>query len=786
MNRVILLLLAAAMTEHAVAQAPDSAIAELTKVWAAHRQPRLYLDLDKSVYAVNESIFFTAYLLNQGGDTTPPHTVYAVLADPATGSVAATGRVLLQEGIGSGSLQIPDSLASGTYRLMAYTNDAFAGRATPFELPITVRTGRREAFSLQTTIDTLTVRCRVTTDYGGLAAGGVFRYTLTGDGQPLQSGQAVIDAFGEVRLTLAPADTLKNSLTLSVTVSRDKRARHFWTTLDPTPGRIRLRCFPEGGELVDGRTGRIGIALTRADGMGVSTTGRITEDGSDVGYFQTDALGLGYTDCLVHTGKTYAVVPDDLPGGSYIRGAFPEVRPDGFTLMLNTAIATDSLRMAITGPGPGSRCLLLIYNNTDVLFSAGLTLRNASGKLTLPTQGWSRGLATIALFDSAGRRLAARAIYVPYRPVHAQLTIDSAVHHARSLVTLRLRLTDEKGGAAPGVFSFASALSSRSAGRGIDAALKYDGDASRLLPVKYLDTALETALLTELSPKTPWGNDTATEGSPRSEDHGYVLFGERRLKHPMPLIVLGKTVYAFQTDSNGAFRIPYQALVEPEGSRPPILSVAGKGEADGYHLVIENDYDSLDARLARTAYTPKPKAVEDSTEPEEAAAAGFNAVKTLSRVVVRAEDANWDDTYSKGCRDYVCQFNVLNCKTPGHEIGSRRPRKGEQYIYGNGPSFGRGYIVYDHCMDTVLPTLSAIQPITVPARAVYNSDSANLRAPEPVTFSTLGWMPLRATDKQGEAVIRFYTDDLKGRFTATVQGICNSGAFEATVTFRVD
>lgn len=788
MNRAFLTTIALFSVLAAAAQSPVDALTRVWAAYAAHRPPRLYLACDKSIYTVNESIFFTAYLLDQGGDTTPQRTVYVVLADPATGGVAAKGRVFMREGIGSGSLQIPDSLSSGEYRLMAYTNAAFTTRAAPYERPIILRTGRREAFYLQTTIDTLTVHCRVTTDYGGLASGGLFRYTLSGDGRHLQSGQAVIDAFGEVQLKLNPADTLNDRLTLSATVSRANRTRHFWMPLDPTPGRIVLHCYPEGGALVDGRTARIGIALIRPNGTGVSTTGRITEDGNDIGFFQTDALGLGVTDCLVHAGKTYAVAPDALPAGSYLSGAFPPVAQAGFTLSMGAAVLTDSLRMAITAPGPGSHCLLMVYNNTDVYLAAGLALNNAAGKLTLPIQGWSKGLATVALFDTTGHRLAARTIFVPYPRIHADMTVDSTSHHPRSLVTVRLKLTDEKGAPAPGVFSFAAALQSRTrpTESGIDAAVQYSGAGTRVLAPSYLDTSLETALLTELTPAPSWQGDTTPTAPARSEDYGYVLLQGRRLRRPIPLIVLAGALYSLQTDSSGSFRIPYQSLVEPEGSRPPILSVLGKGEGDGYHLIIENEYDSLDARLARSIYTPKATAVEDTTEPEDVASTGFNSVKTLRRVVVRAGGDYWDDTYSKGCRDYVCQYNVLDCKTPGHEIGSRRPRKGERYIYNDGrAAFGPNYIVYDHCMDTVLPTLSAIQPITVPARTVYNSDTANLRAPEPVTFSTLGWMPLQATDKQGEAVLRFYTDDLKGRFTARVRGICNLGAFEGTVTFTV-
>ena len=795
------LLAAALLAGACAAQTPDSAIQADIHTWSTfstHRPPKLFLHLDKSVYVPNENIFFTAYLLDRGGDSTLQRTVYVVLADPATAEVVASGRFLMQEGIGSGALLVPDSLSRGEYRLMAYTNAQFGRRwaGPPFERLISIRSDRKEAFNLEVrperAPDSLSLRCRITTDYGGLAAGGIFRYSLLADGRTLQTAQVPIDAFGEVLLRLPAADTLAANVILRSRVTRGPRTRSFWTPLDLTPDRVTVRCFPEGGSLVEGHLSRIGIAITRGGGMGVATSGRITEDGQDVAYFRTDAYGLGYADCMLHAGRKYAVVPDNLASGTYAYGQFPEVQTEGFTLSVSLG---DSLSLNIQGPGPDSRCLLLVYNDRDLLYSAGLRLRKDVGRLTIPTAGWTGGMATVALFDEEGRPLSARAVYIPYPPLTVHLSADSSVYHTRSQVILHLRVTDTQGKGVPGVFSFSSALASRvhTGDPGIGSAFDYGGWGRRSLPEAYMDTSLETALLTEYAPPLPWegiATDTAATAPPSPEDHGFVLFNERRLKRPVALALLGTGIYTLRTDSAGSFRIPYQALVEPEGSRGPLLSVEGKGEIDGYHLVIRNDYDSLDARLAAARYTPRLSATQDTTSADDDAAVGFNAVKTLQRVVVKAGDENWNNTYSKGCRDYVCYYNVLNCKTPGHELGSSRPVRGRQYIYNNGMSFGMGgsptTIIYEHCVDSVLPILSTIQPINQPTRVQYNSDTANLRSPEPVTLSTLSWMTLSPTDRSGEATLRFFTNDLKGRFYNKVQGICAYGTFEAEVEFRVE
>ena len=808
---IVLLFCGICLVARAYAQAPDSAIQQDIHTWelfSKHRAPGLYLDLDKSVYVPDERIFFTAYVLDRGGDTTPPHTLYVLLADPATGTVAAASRYLLQDGIASGSLLVPDSVARGEYRFMAYTNGQFGkpeSAEVPFQRALSIRSGRKDVFTLTLHPDpaggrdSLSLRCRITTDYGGLAAGGGFRYVLTGDGRVLQRGQSVIDAFGEVRIRLPASDTLEEDVALRATITRGAHTRSFWNILDLTPDRVMVRAYPEGGVLVDGHLSRIGIVIRRPGGMGIATSGRITEDGQDIAYFRTDAYGLGYADCTVHTGHRYDIAPDDLPPGTYAQGQFPEIRPGGFTLGVREGVLRDSLTLSLQGPGPDSRCLLLVYNDRDLLYSAALALRKDIGRLAIPVANWPGGMATAALFDEDGRPLAARAVYVPFPRLTAHLSLDSSLYHTRSQVTLHLTVTDSAGHGVPGVFSFSSALSSRvhAEDPGIGLNFAYGSGGRRRLPQAYMDndSTLETVLLTDYAPDQPWHGDTLSGTRPLSEDYGNVLFNERRLRRPVTLALLGNGFYTMQTDSAGFFRIPYQAIVAPEDSKGPILSVSGKGEQDGYRLVIRNDYDSLNARLAASWYAPAPTATQDTTSADDAEddrEAGFNAVKTLQRVVVRAGDDDWNNSYSKGCRDYVCTYNVLNCKTPGHELGSTRPVRGRQYIYGGSMGFGMGgmgarsMITYDHCMDSVEPVLSTITPIQQPLRAVYNSDTANLRAPEPVTLSTLCWMTLVSTDKNGEATLRFFTNDLKGRFINRVQGICTYGTFGGNVYFRVE
>jgi hypothetical protein len=89
---------------------------------AAGFPEHLVVFTDRDLYAVNESIRFSAFLQPTGG---PSHelgsrVMYAELVN-AAGTAVAQGKYLLEEDRSAGSLRIPSSLPSGMYYLRSYT-----------------------------------------------------------------------------------------------------------------------------------------------------------------------------------------------------------------------------------------------------------------------------------------------------------------------------------------------------------------------------------------------------------------------------------------------------------------------------------------------------------------------------------------------------------------------------------------------------------------------------------------------------------------------------------------
>jgi len=197
---------------------------------AATRKPvNLFLHLDKSIYQPNESIWFTGYILNRNEDVMmAQNTLYVVLIDPVSKSVISQQRFLIRNGIGKGSLALPDSIAAGDYWFLGYTNALLETGDQPiFRQLISVRTGTPSPFRISSTTlqekgDSLFVRYRIGTTYGGLASGGKFTYTLFDSTRAIATGQKTIDPYGEVLLYFGVRQDTGKYRELMVTIDREK------------------------------------------------------------------------------------------------------------------------------------------------------------------------------------------------------------------------------------------------------------------------------------------------------------------------------------------------------------------------------------------------------------------------------------------------------------------------------------------------------------------------------------------------------------------------------------
>jgi hypothetical protein len=139
---------------------------------------------------------------------------------------------------------------------------------------------------------------------------------------------------------------------------------------------------------------------------------------------------------------------------------------------------------------------------------------------------------------------------------------------------------------------------------------------------------------------------------------------------------------------------------------------------------------------------------------------------------------------SKDCKDWVCQYNILNCNN--HRSGST-PIDGEIYLYRFYPNSEVQQVVYAGCggiTDLGPEKFTSVKPISI-SKEFYKPDYSDGTINNPEYLSTLYWNPL-INFKETAFQDSFYTSDLQGTFVCFAEGIINGVPVRLQVQLKVE
>ena len=130
------------------------------------------------------------------------------------------------------------------------------------------------------------------------------------------------------------------------------------------------------------------------------------------------------------------------------------------------------------------------------------------------------------------------------------------------------------------------------------------------------------------------------------------------------------------------------------------------------------------------------------------------------------------------CGDYVCVYNILNCRNHVTDGLNTQPVVGNYYMV-NGRS-----IEYKECKVFARTDISFVQykGINLP-KEFYQSDYKDPN--EPALFSTIYWNHATLLKANKESRLSFHTSDITGKFRIVVQGITNKDVIYAEHFFEV-
>jgi hypothetical protein len=366
-------------------------------------------------------------------------------------------------------------------------------------------------------------------------------------------------------------------------------------------------------------------------------------------------------------------------------------------------------------------------------------------------------------------------------PVRIFIEPDSLVYHSHSKVILHIRICNSSGQRIPAVFSLAVVSSKR------------------------FDPAQTPSIEEFIDKRSPEIISTPPmAGNSQMPDYGYVLCDGGRPNKPVSLVMTGNGFTTLITDSAGRFELPQDLLVSPAGGTN-YLTVA-ESSVDRYKIIVHSKADTLDQLLASKFYPVDPN-VPETPDPDEEDLPADPGL--LQATIVKAKAPNEYNDITGEYNSRHCQQDtvykecdretsgVLNLPYPdqqkqrGHFLLKEKPTEGGQYYLVRHPEQSKFRDVFEvreviyHCAAPAIPPfMTALQPILI-SKSFPRPDSCQHTLPGSSLQSTLFWSHSLSTIDKEEVTVSFYTNELPGNFTCSLQGICTEGALRQAISFSV-
>ncbi len=367
----------------------DSIISRFDQYAKKNLQEKVYVHTDKNMYLTGEIMWFKIYEMGAANNSQMDFSkvVYTEIIsnDQKVVLQAKTG---ITNGSGSGSLQLPIDLSSGTYRIRSYTN--------------------------------------------------------------------WMKNFG-------PDYFFEKSLYVVNTLLKPERA----VAADKVNYAIQF--FPEGGDLVEGLSSKIGFKAVDNEGLGIDFTGSIVDENNEViASIKPAKFGIGSFVMKPMANRNYRAVIQ-VPGGGSVTSALPAVKKNGYVMSVKE-ISGDKLNIEIgTNTGTSDEMLLIAHTRQETKITEKISLRNGKADFQVDKSKLGDGISHFTLFNGSGQPIAERLYFKrPAAKLMFNVKPDQQQYGKRKKVSLDLDALNEKGEQADANASISIYASNGAAPAGID------------------------------------------------------------------------------------------------------------------------------------------------------------------------------------------------------------------------------------------------------------------------------------------------------------------------------
>ncbi|MDO3642405.1 hypothetical protein [Mucilaginibacter sp. L3T2-6] len=429
---------------------------------------KLYIQFDRASYAIGDTIWFKAYLLNASG-LAPSLKSGILYAELANDSNKVVQRIMLpvSHGLSWGDIAIdPKTFREGGYTLRAYTNwMRNFGETSIFKQQFYFSDPNIKKWLINSRFDLVKSenieKAKLRLQFNQLNNEPVIlkdlQLSVLHDGKILYSSKSrtKLDGTADVDFTLKypvknfsimaqETDNIndKHSVIIPVNINR--------------PEKIDLQFMPESGPLIAGVPSHIGFKAINEDGEAADVEGRIFDSKQhEVTKFKSAHMGIGAFDFEPVAGEVYTARIDS-PVNTSTLYKLPTVLLTGTMLKINAMPGQDSLVVIVAGANAKGSYYLVGQTNSGVCYSAIINLSGDGVRFKIPTTPFPSGIARFTLFSDAREPLNQRLVFINHNDfLKFRANPDNITYLPGDSINFQIEVTDNKGQPVTSDFSVA-------------------------------------------------------------------------------------------------------------------------------------------------------------------------------------------------------------------------------------------------------------------------------------------------------------------------------------------
>ncbi len=723
---------------------------------------------------------------------------------------------VMETGLASGSIVLPDTIVPGNYQLLAYTN-IVDKKGIPFEvfsIPLTIKSTFETKFNASIKLlDTaqnfkglrrLSIRASgiPIQKNGKYPAATINYYFARGQEKTLQTnsdGEAIFDIDPNI---LSPSNNK-----IYASVSYNKETRHLSLTLPTTdPKQVHIKFYPEGGNLSEGIASTIGFEATSAYDQPLNLRAMLLKDGKPIDTVETSSSGMGSFRLTPIAGSSYTlkVVKSNLSARDtvYILPTPIKYLP---VISINKAIVGDTLSFSLKNILP-SKFNILIHNTHELLASFSVEANARGRNVKIALKDVPKGVASLMVLDSLGNPLAERLFFAHYSEGDLlTATTDKPTYKQREKVTLKLRLKETEAGKQESALVSVAAIQGNrietTKFRDMESYTYLEHELGNLpldpngMPYrnrKYLeDLLLIKGWRRFVFNQTQWPEKLDTAGLYQSlELSGNVTKNGKELDEAINLTLIRDTLFnVVNTDTKGNLLLN----LEETGvtAKKKLLFVVNKVNRHGYQVYLKNPFEITNKAINNQFAIGHNFIGKTESNSLEQRYKGNDKLIQLKAVEIKNKN---DDLLTKTnfipgenkCGDYVCKLGFLNCPMhPPITLGTTLPVKGKIYLFHVQKGITQRYYsgcIYETTSNTELFSLEG----RLFSKEFYINDY-KVGVDETLDFqSTVYWAPFLQLSSSKDTEVSFYTSDLKAPYRVIVQGVSEKQVVTGATPFKVE